>query len=272
MVNKKNNLDANEDFVLDVNKFLKTHTFIQGMTGSGKTNLILKIIEVLQNDYPEVQVILLDEQEEFTKITETYPKFKLISKDETEGIFKIEKAYQIGVQARKLGKSLVIKLSDFETSEEQEEFVGEFVKGFVSLRKEVGTPAVLFIDEADLFVPMKAHRQNVPSKYPIINATKRARKQNISIVLSTQFSSEVEIRARRECANRIIGKTTELRDRKLVAEMLGDPKILDSLWELEVGQFYVRGDALTTKISKIQVDLSEIEKVEAGIQQIILKK
>jgi len=77
-------------------------------------------------------------------------------------------------------------------------------------------------------------------------------------------------RARRECANRIIGKTTELRDRRAVTEMLGDPKILDSLWDLEVGQFYVRGDALTTQISKIQVDFSEIEKVEAGVQQVII--
>ncbi len=86
--------------------------------------------------------------------------------------------------------------------------------------------------------------------------------------MSTPYSSEVEIRARRECANRFIGKTTELRDRRAVTEMLGDPKILDSLWDLEVGQFYVRGDALTTQLSKIQVDFSEIVKVEAGVQQV----
>jgi len=85
--------------------------------------------------------------------------------------------------------------------------------------------------------------------------------------LSTQFSSEVEIRARRECANRIIGKTTELRDRRAVAEMLGDRSILDELWELEVGQFFVRGDALTPKLSKIQVHVSDIKKLELEVKE-----
>ena len=38
-------IDSNEEFSLEMSKFFKTNTFIQGMTRSGKTNLILKIVE-----------------------------------------------------------------------------------------------------------------------------------------------------------------------------------------------------------------------------------
>jgi len=266
------NLEDNTVFELDLKTLLKTHTFIQSMTGGGKTSLILKIVEQVQKERPDVQMVFLDDQEEFTEIPLQYPKFKLISKDATPKIFSIDHAKQIGIQTRKLGKSVVVNLHDFEEQHDREAFVGEFLRGFSSLGKEVGNPAIIVIDEADVYIPTKSNRSNIPSRYPIINLTKRARKLNISVILSTQYLSEVEIRARRECANRICGKTTELRDRKIVAELLGEPKVADQLFDLEAGYFFVRGSIFKKGVSRIYVEESNITRKQAGVADDELKK
>ena len=261
------NLEDNSDFELDLKTLLRTHTFIQSMTGGGKTSLILKLVEKVQKERPDVQMVFLDDQEEFTEIPKQYPKFKLISRDATPKIFTLNHAKDIGIQTRRLAKSVVVNLHDFEEHNDREAFVGEFLKGFSSLGKEVGSPAIVIIDEADVYVPTKSNRSNIPSRYPIINLTKRARKHNISVILSTQYLSEVEIRARRECANRICGKTTELRDRRIVSELLGDPKIADQLFDLKAGNFFVRGEIFKSGVSKIYVEESSITRREAGVAE-----
>lgn len=262
------NLEDNSIFELDLSTLLRTHTFIQGMTGSTKTNLILRLVELVKEERPEVQMIFLDDQEEYTELPRYFKDFKLISKENTPKIFDLKYANQIGIQTRRLERSVVVKLDDFEDHGDRETFVAEFIKGFSSLGKEVGTPSILFIDEADQYCPTKSNRSNIPSRYPIINMLKRARKQNISIVLATQFLSEVEIRARRECANRICGKTTELRDRRIVSELLANPKIADELFDLRKGEFYVRGEIFQKGISKIHVEETKISKKVAGVAEI----
>jgi len=259
------NLADNSDFNLDLSTLLRTHTFIQSMTGGGKTSLILTLVEQIKKERSDVQMVFLDDQEEFTDIPTQYKDFKLISRDATPKIFSLDHAKDIGIQTRRLGRSVVVNLHDFDDLTDREAFVGEFLKGFISVGKAVGTPAIVFIDEADVYVPSKSNRANIPSRYPIINLTKRARKLNISMVLSTQYLSEVDIRARRECANRICGKTTELRDRRIVSELLGDPKIADQLFDLKAGNFFVRGEAFKSGVTKIYVEESNITRKQAGV-------
>lgn len=257
------NLEDNSDFDVVLPTLLRTHTFIEGMTGSGKTSLIIKIVEGIKKKRPDVQMVFVDDQEEFTGIPVLYPNFKLISRNATPKIFTLDHAKYIGEQTRRLGISVVLKLNDFEEANDREGFLAEFLRGFKYVEKEVGKPAIVFIDEADQYCPSKSNRANISSRYPIVNLTKRARKQNISIVLSTQYLSEVDIRARRECANRIVGKTTELRDRRIVAELLGDKSVTDELFDLRAGHFFVRGEAFKAGISRIYVEESNISRRQA---------
>jgi len=260
--------DTNKDFNLDIKTFLQTHTFLQAMTGAGKTNLILGLVDGLIQERPDVQLIFFDDQEEFTLLPNKYKSIILVSKDRTPKIFSINHAYELGVQSRRKGQSLIIKLSDFAKPEQKEQFVAKFLDGFKSEGKKIGTPCVIIIDEADLFVPTRSKRKNVVSRDPIVWFCKRARKLNISLVLATQFSSAVEIDARREMENYFIGRTKQRTDRNTVCEMLGDNSIFDNLgWGLKKGQFYVRGDALTQDLKLIQTKETKIEKKLAGVQE-----
>lgn len=267
-------LADNSNFNLDLDVFLRTHTLISAMTGSGKTNLILKIVEEVEKAKLDIQMIFLDDQEEFTEIPNHFNDFTMLSKD-TPKSFSVEMkkinneevciAKLVGKQVRLLGKSLVVNLHDFESESDRQKFVGEFLKGFSSLGKQVGKHAIVFVDEADQYIPTKANLANISSRQPIIDLTKRARKQNISMVLSTQYMSEVDIRARRESHNRIMGKVTELRDSRTVSELLGDKDLQKEFFDLEAGVFFMRGEAFPKGVSKVLVDKTTITVKQAGI-------
>jgi len=260
--------DQSVDFELHVPTFLKTHTFLQSITGHGKTNLILNVVDGLIQERPDIQLVFLDDQEEFTFIPRKYKNVILISKERTPNIFTTKHAFELGKQSRKNGQSLVLKLSDFAKSEDKELFVANFLEGFKSEGKKIGTPCLLIIDEADLFVPTRSKRKNVVSRDPIIWYCKRARKLNISVLLATQYSSAVDIDARREMENYFIGKTKQRTDRNAVCEMLGDNSIFDNLgWGLKKGQFYVRGDALSKDLTLLLTKETKIEKRLAGVDE-----
>jgi len=254
------------DFKVDMPTFFQTNTLLQGMTRSGKTNLILKMVEELQNNYPEVRLVFLDAQDEFDLIADKYENITLVSKATSPHVFDIERAFSIGNQTRRLPQSVIIKLSDFK-KEDRPKFVAKFVEGFNSAGKEIGFPFVFFIDEANLFCPRKVTKETKKSQLAIIDQVERSIKNNIVTVLATQTTSGLDIDARRECANRLVGKTTELGDRNIVEEMMGDKTIGDSLWSLKKGEFYVRGDAIgMDKVRKVQIHPSSIKKIQAGLK------
>lgn len=258
----------NSDFKAGLGVFMKTHTFIQSMTGGGKTSLILKNVEEIKKERPETQMIFLENQEEFTDIPKFYKDIMMFSRETRPKIFTVNHAKDVGIQARRLGLSMVINLFDFKDKKDQRKFVAEFLKGFMSLGKAVGTPVKIFIDEADQLCPRSDKKESADSKEQIIDVAKRGRKFNITLVLATQYLSEVDIKARRECANRIVGKTTELSDRRVVKELMGlTQEQADELFDFTAGNFYVRGEIFKKGVSRILVSESSITRKLAGVAE-----
>ena len=162
---------------------------------------------------------------------------------------------------------MILKVSDFENPDDREKFVANFLKGFRTQDRKMWTPCLLIIDEADIYVPTtgKGGKRNSVSRYPIIDATQRARQEGIAILLSTQHASSVHIDARRECDNRMVGNTVELSDRKIASEMLGDLKVKDQLWGMNAGEFFMVGRAFGFDLKKIQFDKPTVD-IPTGIE------
>ncbi len=256
-----------EDFKVDFPIFSETNTLIAGITRSGKTNLILKMVEELQENNPEVSLVFLDAQDEFDLIADKYENISIISKSETPLVFPdIERAYAIGEQVRRLPQSVIVKLSDL-PRDKRPEFVAKFIEGFnaPSAGKEIGHPFVFFIDEANLFCPTKLSKETRKSQQAIIDQVERGLKYKIVTVLATQHNSALDIDARRMCANKFVGKTSELSDRRSIEEMMGSKEIGKQLWGLSKGEFFVRGDAIgLDEARKVQIDQSTIKTIQAG--------
>lgn len=261
-------VDSGNQFNILTPTFLKTHSFITSITGGGKTGFILNIIqECRTKEFREkfglVPTVILDEEGEFLKVPEFYEDFLLLDNDWSKDFFNVENAFELGKKIRQLGISVVVRMKQIGTKRERQEFAGKFTDGMMSVTREYWKPCIFIVDETDVYIP---RRYNVPSKEPMIDACKRGRKTNLSIIMATQYASDVDIEARSNCVNRISGKTVELTHRKTMAEMLGDMSIKEKLWNLKVGQFYVRGDALTPELSLIQTKRPEIDTPEAGIE------
>lgn len=261
-------LADNSDFEMNLSVYLRTNTFLQGMTGSGKTGLILNMLEATKSERPDVQNIFIEDQEEFTDIPKLYGDIKYISMETTPKMFTVQHAKQIGVKIRKIGLSVVVNLHDFEKRSDRCEFMAEFLKGFGSLGKKVGTPAKIYIDEADQYCPRIDKKVSRNSKEQIIDIAKRGRKFNITLVVATQRASSVDIEVRAECPNRIVGKTTESRDRTTAKEIIGlTNEEKEELYDFTAGNFYVRGEMFKKGVSRIYVPESSITRKQAGVSE-----
>jgi len=261
--------ESSKDFDVNINELMNYHAFVQGQTGSGKTNLILELIDKLVKERPETQLVIIDDQEEFTFLPRYFSNVIEVSKKKTPKVFTVDHGWELGIQSRRKSQSLILNLSGFKERADREKFVQNFLEGFWSDRKEgEGIPCLLIIDEADLFVPTRSKRKNVASREIIVDYAKRARKYNISLLLATQYSASVEIDARREMENYFIGRTKERRDRNAVCEMLGDNSIFDNLgWGLKQGQFYVRGNALSQDLKLMHSNVTRILKKTIGVKE-----
>ncbi len=161
--------EIGKDFDVNTDQLMKYHAFVQGQTGSGKTNVILELIDKLVAERPEMQLVIIDDQEEFTFLPRYFSNVIEISKKKTPKVFNKEHAWQLGIQSRRKTQSLVINLSGFKERADREKYVEKFLDGFWSDKKEdEGIPCLLVIDEADLFVPSRSKRKNVSSRDIIV--------------------------------------------------------------------------------------------------------
>ena len=257
-------------FAVRMQAFLQNHTFVTAITRAGKTGLLLKIIEGTRTadiiaKYSKIPITIIDSQDEFLNVPEFYDDFVVFSKDQFPKIFSADDAFNLGRHIRQMGISIIPKISDIPEQVNREKFVAEFVAGMASVERQHWTPHILIIDEADQFIPNREKRKP-RSKDVLIDVIKRAGKTNLVVILATQHPTDVDITARSNCSNRIAGKTVELSYRKLMAKMLGDDSIEEKLWTLQKGEFFMKGDAFSDSLVKVQVFESKISRPDAGLQ------
>ena len=261
-----------KDYHINETELLNNNTFVTGITRSGKTNLILKLIEIVRSEefkakHGEVPIIIFDTDGEYLNVPKIQSDFVLF---ENEGkyaeIFNIENAKTLAQTVRNDLLSIVIKLTDFANREDREKYVAEFISGLRTDDREVWHPILVLIDEADLFIPTVSKQKKSHSRFELIECAKRGLKEGISLFVATQTASSVHIDLRRQCFNQIMGGQAERSDRRVASEMLDNPDVFDKLWNLKKGEFFVRGRAFTNTATLVQFDKSGIDTPTIGIK------
>jgi len=261
------------DFVIDTKAFLSSHTFLQGITGSAKTGALLKLLEEFRKEeivkqFGYIPFVIVEEQDEFLDVPVTFPDFVVIEKDSEYGkVFTIEHAKKLGEQVRKAGqhgRSVILKLSDFKTEKEMEEFLAKFIEGFRIKDRQYWNPVVFIVDEADIFASRT--KKYSLSRDAIIGMGKRGRKEGISMILSTANSASVHMDARSPCTNRIIGNTAEPAHKRACVEMLDlDKELAKKLWGMREGEFFYKGKFTDYQLAHVQMDRAIIKPPPVGI-------
>jgi len=242
---------------ISVELLIKSRLLIQANSGGGKSYAIRKLLEETNG---MVQQIVLDLEGEFSSLREKCD-FLLFGKDADYPVH-IKYADKIAKTLLELNVSAIVDLYELK-HHERITFVKRFLDAMINAPKELWHPCLIIIDEAHLFCPEKGQAESMSA---VIDICTRGRKRGFCAVLATQRLSKLHKDAAAECNNKLIGRTGLDIDMKRASEELGFTRKEDmlSLRELDAGEFYAFGPAISNRIIKFKVDKVKTTHQESG--------
>lgn len=242
---------------VNIELLIKSRLLIQANSGGGKSYAIRKLLEETNG---MVQQIVLDLEGEFSSLREKCD-FLLFGK-EADYPVHIKYADKIAKTLLELNVSAIVDLYELK-HHERISFVKRFLDAMINAPKELWHPCLIIIDEAHLFCPEKGQAESMSA---VIDICTRGRKRGFCAVLATQRLSKLHKDAAAECNNKLIGRTGLDIDMKRASEELGFTRKEDmqSLRELDAGEFYAFGPAISNRIIKFKVNKVKTTHQESG--------
>lgn len=249
---------------IDLPVLLRTRLGIQANSGGGKSWLIRKILE---ETYAHVPQIVFDMEGEFATLREKYD-YVLVAKDGDVPI-SIQTADLLARKILENRFSVILDLYELK-AHERHLFVKRFLESMMNAKKDLWGTWLIVIDEAHHFAPeSKAGKSEAfPS---VIDLCTRGRKRGYCAVLATQRISKMSKDAWAELNNQLIGRASLDIDMARAGESLGfrEKSQFRSLRDLEPGEFYAFGPALSKEVQKITVGKVQTTHPEAGQGRVI---
>lgn len=246
---------------INLEKLLDTRLLIQAGSGGGKSYAVRKTIESVGN---RVQQIIIDPEGEFVTLREKFD-FVLIGKD---GDIPLSLKYAETLAHKLLETNLSAIIDLYELKHhERILFVKRFLDALINAPKELWHSCLVYVDEAHLFCPEGGKSESASS---VIDLCTRGRKRGFAAVLATQRLSKLSKDAAAECLNKMIGQTGLDNDRKRAAEELGlyDKASILNLRNLEPGEFYTFGPAISREVIKFKVSPVVTTHLQSGKRMI----
>lgn len=242
----KNTIKLNNEVSIDLPKLIETRLLVQANSGGGKSYAIRRIVE---QAFGKVQIIILDPEGEFTNLRTEYD-FIYAGKGGDAAV-EARSAGLLATRLLELKASTIVDLYEL-APQDRKHFVRLFCEAMVNAPKELWHDTLIIIDEAHVFAPERGESEAMG---PVIDLATRGRKRGYCVVLATQRLPKLNKDATAECNNKLIGRASQDIDRKRAAEELGftsRDQIL-SLRDLDPGEFYVFGPAISREVQKIKI-------------------
>ncbi|HEC66417.1 MAG TPA: DUF87 domain-containing protein [bacterium] len=241
-------IKLNNSIGFDLSKLIETKLLIQANSGGGKSWAIRRIIE---QSFGKVQIIVIDPEGEFSNLREKYD-FVLAGQG-GDAPAEPRSASMLAERLLELRASAIIDLYEL-MPQERKRFVRLFIDSMVNAPKKLWHDCLVIIDEADIFAPEKSAGES-EALGPVLSLASRGRKRGYCMILATQRIPKLHKDASAECNNKLIGRASQDIDRKRAANELGFYKKEEilSLRELDPGEFYAFGPAISREVVKIKV-------------------
>ena len=251
------NIENNKDITIDIPTLIKTRLLIQANSGGGKSYLLRKILE---ETHGKIQHIILDMEGEFASLREKYD-YILVGKGGDIDI-NIKIAEILPKKLLEMKASAIIDLYELK-HHERILFVKRFLDSMINAPKKSWTPCIVVIDEVHIFCPEKGKSESMSS---VIDIATRGRKRGIGCIGATQRLSKLNKDFAAEMINKLTGRTGLDIDMKRASDELGftTKQQMLELRNLEPGEFFAFGPALSKTITKIQVGKVKTTHQEAG--------
>ena len=224
----------------DIEELLATRLLVQGNSGSGKSHLLRRLLE---ESAKMVQQVVIDPEGDFVTLAEPFGHIVVdgaaYSPPEIEALAR---------RIREHRASVVLALEGLEV-EQQIRCAAQFLTALFDAPREHWYPALVVVDEAQMFAPAAAGEMAEDTRRMTLSAMTnlmcRGRKRGLAGVVATQRLAKLAKNVAAEASNFLMGRTFLDIDMVRAADLLGmERRQAERIRELERGHFLALGPAI----------------------------
>ncbi|MDO6413634.1 ATP-binding protein [Sphingomonas sp. BIUV-7] len=234
---------------IDLEELLATRLLVQGNSGSGKSHLLRRLLE---ESAAWVQQIIIDPEGDFVSLAEHFDHLVVDAADYSEG-----EIAGIAARVREHRVSIVLNLEGLEV-DAQLRCAGAFLNRLFDAPREQWFPAIVVVDEAQLFAPAAAGEVGEEARRvslaAMTNLMCRGRKRGLAGIIATQRLAKLAKNVAAEASNFLMGRTFLDIDMARAADLLGmERRQAEQIRDLERGQFLALGPAVSRRPRLIRI-------------------
>ena len=234
---------------IDVEELLATRLLVQGNSGSGKSHLLRRLLE---ESAALVQQVVIDPEGDFVTLAEPF------------GHVVVDGAAYSGIEIGRLAErirehraSVVLALDGLEV-EAQMRCAAQFLGALFDAPREQWYPALVVVDEAQVFAPAAAGEVSDETRRlslaAMTNLMCRGRKRGLAGVIATQRLAKLAKNVAAEASNFLMGRTFLDIDMARAADLLGmERRQAEQIRDLERGHFLALGPAISRRPAAVRI-------------------
>ncbi|MEC7535128.1 MAG: DUF87 domain-containing protein, partial [Pseudomonadota bacterium] len=222
---------AGKPVEFDIEELLATRLLVQGNSGSGKSHLLRRLLE---ESAGMVQQVVIDPEGDFPSLAEEFGHVVIDGSAYSPG--------EIEALARRIREhraSVVLDLDGLEV-EQQIRCAAQFLTALFDAPREHWYPALVVVDEAQMFAPAAAGEMAEDTRRMTLTAMTnlmcRGRKRGLAGIVATQRLAKLAKNVAAEASNFLMGRTFLDIDMVRAADLLGmERRQAERIRELERG-------------------------------------
>jgi hypothetical protein len=246
---------------IDVGELLATRLLVQGNSGSGKSHLLRRLLE---ESAPLVQQIVIDPEGDFVTLGEAFGHVVIDGSAYAEN-----EIGRLAARIRKHRASVVLALDELEI-DQQMKCAGQFLSALFDAPREQWYPALVVVDEAQMFAPAAAGEVSEEARRislaAMTNLMCRGRKRGLAGVIATQRLAKLAKNVAAEASNFLMGRTFLDIDMARAADLLGmERRQAEAIRDLARGQFLGLGPAVSRR--PVAVNIGDVRTGSRAVVQ-----
>jgi DNA helicase HerA-like ATPase len=246
--------ERGQPITIDLEELLATRLLVQGNSGSGKSHLLRRLLE---RSAGQVQQVVIDPEGDFVTLSH-YGHVAVEAADYSE-----REIGRIAARLREHRASVVLSLEGLE-AEGQMRCAAAFLSAMFDAPREHWYPALVVVDEAQLFAPAGggevSEEVRRASLGAMTNLMCRGRKRGLAGVIATQRLAKLAKNVAAEASNFLMGRTFLDIDMARAADLLGmDRRGADAIRDLPRGTFLALGPAVSRRPLTVRIGAVETQ-------------
>lgn len=240
---------SGQSILIDLEELLATRLLVQGNSGSGKSHLLRRLLEECAG---LVQQVVIDPEGDFVTLADHFGHVVIDA-----AAYSPREIEALAARVRQHRASVVLSLEELEV-EAQIRCAALFLTALFDAPREHWYPALVVVDEAQMFAPAAAGEMNDDTRRltlaAMTNLMCRGRKRGLAGIVATQRLAKLAKNVAAEASNFLMGRTFLDIDMARAADLLGmDRRQAERIRDLQRGQFLGLGPAISRRPVAVNV-------------------